>query len=249
MSESIRTLLFSVVLCLICGTLLTAASGGLKEIQQKNMTIDQRKNILQSVGQVKTDRQYTGDEINRIFEKKISRLIVDQAGNVIPASETGGPKSKTELPIYLYTNDDNQVEAYVIPIDTRGLWGKIYGYLALKSDGATISGFTIYKHSETPGLGGEIEQNWFQRNFTGKKIIGPEGEFVSVSVAKGKSDDSVPKDMRSNFVDGISGATLTGKFLTQGLKEILTSYEGVSVTFRNPKEYCKTNKETPWCRK
>ncbi|RJP76482.1 MAG: FMN-binding protein [Desulfobacteraceae bacterium] len=249
MSESIRTLLFSVVLCLICGTLLTAASSGLKEIQQKNMTIDQRKNILQSVGLVKTDRQYTGDEINRTFEQKISRLVVDQTGSVIPSSETGGAKSETELPIYLYTNEDKQVEAYVIPIDTRGLWGKIYGYLALKSDGATISGFTIYKHSETPGLGGEIEQNWFQRNFVGKKIIGPEGEFVSIAVAKGKADDSVPKDRRPNYVDGISGATLTGKFLTQGLKEILTSYEGVSVTFRNTKEYCKTNKETPWCRK
>ena len=249
MSDTLRSLLFSMVLCLVCGTLLTAASSGLKEIQQKNMTIDQRKNILKSVGLVQEEQSYTGDEINRIYEQNIRRLIADHDGNVIQASSSNTKKEEKALPIYLYTTKAGAVEAYVIPVDTQGLWGKIYGYLALKNDGATIIGFTIYKHSETPGLGGEIEQNWFQQNFVGKKIIAPGGEFVSISIAKGKADGSAPKDRLANFVDGISGATLTGQFLTQGLKEILTSYEGVSVAFRNTEEYCKKSKDRPWCRK
>jgi Na+-transporting NADH:ubiquinone oxidoreductase subunit C len=248
MFDTLRSLVFSVVLCLVCGTLLAAASGGLKEIQQKNMTIDKRTNILKSVGLVDTGKKYTGGEINRIFDKYISRLVVDGNGNVISDAEADLPEDRKELPIYLYTDDNENVEAYILPIDTRGLWGKIHGYLALKNDGATIAGFTIYQHSETPGLGGEIEQNWFQRNFVGKKIVDPQGDFVSISVAKGKVADSVPTGRRGNYVDGISGATMTGKFLSQGLRDILTSYEGVSITFRDTKAYCKDNNKTPWCR-
>ena len=248
MSDTIRSLVFSVVLCLVCGTLLATASGGLKEIQQKNMTIDKRANILKSVGLLAVDRKYTGTEINHLFEKSISRLVVDSNGNVIPDTKEALPEDHKELPIYLYTDANQKVAAYILPIDTRGLWGKIHGYLALENDGATIKGFTIYQHSETPGLGGEIEQSWFQRNFVGKKIVDPQGDFVSIAIAKGKVESSVPMDRRVNYVDGISGATMTGKFLTQGLRDILTSYEGVSITFRNTKAYCKDNKKTPWCR-
>jgi Na+-transporting NADH:ubiquinone oxidoreductase subunit C len=124
------------------------------------------------------------------------------------------------------------VEAYIIPIDSRGLWGRILGYLAIKDDGSTISGFTVYKHSETPGLGGEIEQNWFQKNFVGKKIVNLQGNFVSIRIAKGAVDDIISKEKQLNYVDGISGATLTGKFLSEGLQDILRDYEPVSVRFR-----------------
>jgi Na+-transporting NADH:ubiquinone oxidoreductase subunit C len=106
------------------------------------------------------------------------------------------------------------------------------GYLAIESDGSTISGFTVYKHAETPGLGGEIEKDWFQKNFVGKKIVDQNGDFVSVSIAKGKVSDSIPKEQQANFVDGISGATLTGKYLSAGVKQILEDYEPVSIRFR-----------------
>jgi Na+-transporting NADH:ubiquinone oxidoreductase subunit C len=107
------------------------------------------------------------------------------------------------------------------------------GYLALKSDGSTVTGFTVYKHSETPGLGGEIEKRWFQKNFEGKKILDKAGGFVSISIAKGFLPESFPKDKLPNYVDGISGATLTGKFLTTGLKDVLQAYEPVSIKFRS----------------
>ena len=92
--------------------------------------------------------------------------------------------------------------------------------------------FTIFKHSETPGLGGEIEKEWFQKNFVGKKIINRDGRFVSIGVAKGTVKTKIPLKEQMNYVDGISGATLTGKYLSAGIREILHNYEPVSIKFR-----------------
>ena len=64
----------------------------------------------------------------------------------------------------------------------------------------------FYKHSETPGLGGEIEKRWFQKNFEGKKVVSRAGNFLSISIAKGGAKNTVPEDRRINYVDGISGS-------------------------------------------
>ena len=133
--------------------------------------------------------------------------------------------------LYLYLQEE-AVTAYIVPVDSRGLWGRIYGYLALDTDGSTVTGFSVYQHAETPGLGGEIENQWFQRNFVGKRIVDASGEFVSIKIAKGAVKNVIRQDLQPNYVDGISGATMTGKFLTEGLQGILQTYEPVSVHFR-----------------
>lgn len=245
MSDTVRSVVFAVILCIACSMLLTTAASGLKEVQKRNILIDRRKNILKSVGLIDPEKKYAAAEIDNMFSTYIEKVVVDSDGRVIP-EET---PSDDALPIYLYAKGGGDVEAYIIPINTRGLWGKILGYLAMKSDGKTVAGFTVYSHSETPGLGGEIEQAWFQSNFVGKKILNPKGGFVSVSIAKGKAAESVPAKDRPNYVDGISGATLTGKFLSEGLHKILANYEPVSISFRNRLRYCKTNPNTPWCKK
>jgi len=249
MSDYMKSLLFAGILCIACSSLLTAAASGLKKIQQENLLTDQRKNILKSVGLVEQDKEYTSGDINRMFHDSIRRVNIDEKGNLIEENQTAGGDSEKNLPVYLYQKNGGAVQAYIIPINTRGLWGEILGYLAIKNDGQTISGFTVYKHSETPGLGGEIEQNWFQSNFIGKKITGPSGEFVSISIAKGKAEDTVGEEKMGNYVDGISGATLTGKFLSKGLKDVLSGYEPVSIIFRKKLQFCKTNPNTPWCKK
>ena len=81
-------------------------------------------------------------------------------------------------------------------------------------------------------MGGENERQWFSKTFEGKKIINPAGEFVAVGIAKGKVAEKVPQAEQINYVDGISGATLTGKFLSAGLKDILRDYEPVAVRLR-----------------
>jgi len=230
MSDQLRSFLFAAATCLVCTISLTAASTGLKGFQQKNIAIDRQKNILKSVGLIYENVGYTHDEINKLYADNINCIWVDSKGSIIKK----GQKAKKELPVYIYMKND-RIESYILPIDSRGLWGRILGYLALKNDGSTIAGFTVYKHSETPGLGGEIEKRWFQKNFKGKKVVDRAGNFLSISIAKGGIKDAVPEDRRVNYVDGISGATLTGKYLSSGLKDILLEYEPVSLKFRTKK--------------
>ncbi len=228
MPDPIKSFLFAAATCLICTLFLTAASTGLKGIQQKNIAIDRQKNILKSVGLLDEAVQYTHTGINRQYADNIKCIRVDETGAIL----TKDQRATKGLPVYLYMKD-RQIEAYILPVDSRGLWGRILGYLALKNDGATIAGFTVYKHSETPGLGGEIERQWFRKNFNGKKIVDSDGNFLSVAIAKGNVMDTVDKDRQVHYVDGISGATLTGKYLSSGLKDILAVYEPVSLKFRS----------------
>ena len=230
MSDQLRSFLFAAATCLVCTISLTAASTGLKELQQKNIAMDRQKNILKSVGLIHENVSYTHEEINKLYVDNIKSIWVDSKGSIVKKDQ----EAKKKLPVYIYMKN-NHIQSYILPIDSRGLWGRILGYLALKNDGSTIVGFTVYKHSETPGLGGEIEKRWFQKNFEGKRIVSRTGDFLSISIAKGSLTDTVPKDRRINYVDGISGATLTGKYLSSGLKDILLEYEPVSLKFRTKK--------------
>ena len=230
MSDQLKSILFAAATCLVCTISLTAASTGLKGLQQKNIAMDRQKNILKSVGLIEENMVYTVKEINRLYADNIKYIWVDSKGSIIKKDQ----KAQKKLPVYIYMKND-RIESYILPIDSRGLWGRIFGYLALKNDGSTIAGFTVYKHSETPGLGGEIEKRWFQKNFEGKKIVSRTGNFLSISIAKGSLSDTVGDDRRMNVVDGISGATLTGKYLSTGLKDILLEYEPVSLKFRTKK--------------
>jgi Na+-transporting NADH:ubiquinone oxidoreductase subunit C len=228
MSDGLKTIFFATALCVACSLMLTMASTGLNAFQRENALVDRQKNILQAVGAVVPGQSYTADDIKALYQSSIQCVSVGESGKVMSAEATPA----NTLPLYLYLKDD-EVASYIIPVDSRGLWGRIYGYLALDTDGSTVTGFTVYKHAETPGLGGEIENQWFQRNFVGKRIVDYSGEFVSVKIAKGTVKNVVRQDLQPNYVDGISGATMTGKFLSEGLEDILQTYEPVSIHFRN----------------
>lgn len=236
MPNALKSLIFATILCVVCSLLLTAASTGLQSYQQKNAEVDRQKNILIAFGIISDGQKVSSDEVQALYRSKVKSMVVDESGRVVPKEE----RAPQDLPLYVYIEND-KLQAYVVPIDSRGLWGKIHGYLAIENDGATIRGFTVYKHQETPGLGGEIESRWFRKNFKGKKIVDANGDFVSVKIAKGSAEGAVAADRQINYVDGISGATMTGKFLTEGMKEILKEYEPVAVQFRHKnKRYLRT---------
>ncbi len=228
MSNYVKSIIFAAVLSIVCGSLLTLASTGLKEYQLKNIAIDKQKNILKSVGLISDKQKLSEDTIDRLYADNIRQMWFDLEGKIVSKQK----KTENDLLVYLHQEQD-EIQSYIIPIDSRGLWGRILGYLAIKNDGSTVAGFTVYSHSETPGLGGEIEKSWFQKNFVGKKILDDAGNLVSVSIAKGAVKGRIPESRHKNFVDGISGATLTGKFLSAGLKETLVEYEPLSERFRN----------------
>ncbi|RTZ97745.1 MAG: NADH:ubiquinone oxidoreductase subunit C [Deltaproteobacteria bacterium] len=227
MSDALKSFSFAIILGIVCSLLLTTAATGLKKYQLRNIRIDRQKNILKAVRLLDEKKTYTADDIETLFTKNMRVLFVDHTGRIIQPDN----RKPGDLPIWLYGEEDT-VKAYVVPVDTNGLWGKIRGYLAFEADGVTVRGFTVFKHSETPGLGGEIEKRWFQKNFVGKKIVNAAGKFVSIGIAKGAVKNNIPREKRENYVDGISGATMTGKFLSAGLKDILRNYEPVAIKFR-----------------
>lgn len=221
MSDNIRSITFATILCLVCAVLLTAASSGLKGLQLKNIAVDMHKNVLKAVGLLEEGQKYSSTDIEKLYADAISSVWVDSEGNISEEQ-----KENTQQ-VFLYKKLD-KIQSYVLPLDTKGLWGKIKGYLAIESDGVTVAGFTVFSHAETPGLGAEIASPWFQQNFIGKKIVDKNGNFVSVWVAKGKA----PEVNNENYVDGISGATLTGTFLAEGIKNTLGYYEPMADKFR-----------------
>lgn len=228
-NSRINVIKFALLVSLVCSLLITAAAGGLKGFQQENIELDRRLNLLKAASLIDPDKKPPKKKIKELYDTHIQEVIVDSQGKIIEPGIKPGDAVDT-LHLYFYKTD-GVIKGYILPINSRGLWGKIQGYLAFENDGQTVSGFSIFSHSETPGLGGEIESAWFQKNFRGKKILNSQNKFVSVGIAKGKVKN-LPENIQENYVDGISGATLTGKYLSEGIKSTLTQYQGVSITFR-----------------
>jgi len=215
---------FSLMLSVICSLLITGAASGLKHLQQENIKLDKKANILKAANLIDGNNKPPKDEILRIYQTHIKEGLVNQEGQPVEI------ENDDVLHLYYY-HTNNHIDGYILPIHTKGLWGKIQGYLAFENDGQTVSGFSVFSHAETPGLGGEIENAWFRKNFKGKKILNSQNKFVSVGIAKGKVKN-LPKNLQDHYVDGISGATLTGQYLSEGIKSTLTKYEAVSIAFR-----------------
>ncbi len=227
MSDAARSIFFAAATAVVCSLLLTGAATGLKKYKQRNVALDRQKNILRSVGLVQADGVYPAETIEELYRKKIDCLSMAADGELQRSSN-----AKDALPVCIYREEDKP-EAYIIPANMKGLWGEIQSYIAIRNDGSTVKGFSVSSHSETPGLGGEIEKEWFQQNFIGKRIVDGNDKFVSIRVAKGKAMETSSGLPAENVVDGISGATLTGRFLTKGLADNLGHYEPLSRRFRN----------------
>ena len=98
--------------------------------------------------------------------------------------------------------DNGLITGYAIPIEGKGLWGTMYGYFAIEPDAVTVKGITFYRHKETPGLGGEVDKEWFKNNFIGKRLVDNDGKLVSIEVIKGFVSDKDPEAYRK--VDRLS---------------------------------------------
>ena len=217
LSDTQKTFLFALLMCLFCSIALTSTAVGLKSKQEKNMLVDRQKNILKSLNLLDTSIKYTVDQIEQLYVDNVKEFYIADSGQLTD--------EVTQLPVFV-VGSKRSIDKYAVPFKAYGLWSWVYGYIAIQGDGETVVGLTVYDHKETPGLGGEVEKDWFQKQFIGKKITDMKGDFVSVGVVKGKLKDStISKDRYSNYVDGISGATITSKGVEKYLKQDLNSYE------------------------
>jgi Na+-transporting NADH:ubiquinone oxidoreductase subunit C len=201
MHSNAYTYRFIIILTGFAALLLSFASTSLKSRQDFNRELDTKKNILKVVNLYHVTM--TQDEIVSNYKKNIKLKTTN--GNSLN---------------YYECNINNNLEGYILPISGKGLWSTINGFLALNPDLNTIKGITFYEHGETPGLGGEIEKEWFTSQFIGKKIFDSNKKLISVEINKGKVSE-----INDHEVNGVSGATLTTKGVNDFLLKDLKNYE------------------------
>ncbi len=216
--------MFAAIMVAVVGALLAFAATSLKDMQDENVKKEKMQNILASVGVV-VDREQATSQFSKVIKEQLALKVdgsIDEstnAFNIDLKSELSKKAEDQRFPLYVAEQDGKRF--YIVPLRGAGLWDAIWGYVALEEDLNTIKG-TVFDHKgETPGLGAEITQKWFQDRFIGEKIMNQSGEIVGVAVAKGNTDPS--KD--DNKVDAISGATITGDGVTNMIKERLSNYK------------------------
>lgn len=225
------TVVYAAVICVVCSLMLAAAAAGLRPRQDRMVELDRKFNVLKAFQAPIADA--TG---RRISDAEIERLYTTHVREVVFAADSGEPlegKTSADVPasdlaegrvltLFQWVEDD-RVTKYAFPVSGKGLWSTIYGYVALDGDLRRIVGVTFYKHGETPGLGGEIERDWFQEQFRGREIVGPNG-LKPIVVAKGAAGARAA-DTESVVVDGISGATMTGNGVMNFLNAEFARYD------------------------
>jgi len=227
---TIYTILFTAGVCGICSILVSGAAVGLRSRQQANQVLDRRKQVLAVAGLTTAEMTMSAAQINQTFEENIKPRIVNlQTGeyddSIDPAkfnqreaaadparsrSAPPNPSGILRLPnqaLIFHVIREGKIDQIILPVEGRGLWSKLYGYLSLDVDTNTVRGLTFYEHGETPGLGGEIENPRWQGLWPGRKVY--TGEWVpAVRVIKGQAG---PPETDPHRVDGLSGATLTSR--------------------------------------
>jgi Na+-transporting NADH:ubiquinone oxidoreductase subunit C len=216
--------MYAAALSILTAVILAVAAEGLKPLQNENIALDTRSNILKAVRLDYDDRA----RINQTYESSIEEMVVNTTGEVVeedPAAielkdQITKAPAERKLPLYIYTGEGNK-KYYIIPVRGTGLWGPIWGYVSLENDFNTVYGAYFDHKGETPGLGAEIAEKPFQEQFQGKEIMSDEGEFVSVNVIKSASKSALDKEHR---VDAISGGTITSNGTDEMLKNCLAPY-------------------------
>lgn len=218
---------FALIICVVCSFSLALVSEGLRSRRELNEVLDVKKNILKVVGLgEEISSEMAPKQILSFYDQKIKELVIDKEGNVVENKKPEDILDGQELyPFYIYHEEDG-VQAYCFPIIGKGLWSTLYGYFAVESDGMTVRGITFYKHGETPGLGGEISSEGFQKNFKGKKIYDiVKKKSVPIQVVKGKAQDQLSGAALQYAVDGISGATMTCVGVNKMLEKWIRVYD------------------------
>ena len=227
------TVIYISCIVLAVGAVLALAAMALKPKQQQNADADKMKQILASVHITPAE-----DAVIEDFGKYITgQCVVNTRGEVIGDDAFGvdvAAQSKVKdadsrlLPIYECTLPGEGGIKYIIPAYGTGLWGPIWGYIAIDSDGSTVYGAYFSHQGETPGLGAEIQEPWFGKQFVGKELFHGDS-FAPIQVVK-KGNKPVGD---ADYVDAVSGGTITSKGVSAMLDDCLRPYKVYLKSLRN----------------
>lgn len=217
------TFIYASVMVVIVAALLAFISQALKPQQERNEMVAKKMAILTSI-----NIKATAEDAEAKYDEMVgeSSYIVNYEGKKIDgvafdvdmAAEIRKPLEERNYPVYEAHMEDGDVK-YIIELRGTGLWGPIWGYLAIDEDANTIYGANFSHKGETPGLGAEIDKPEFQNQFRGKQIF-ENGELKGIQVIKGHA----PEDAKHQ-VDGISGGTITSHGVENMLDSFFHGYE------------------------
>ncbi|HRZ42254.1 MAG TPA: NADH:ubiquinone reductase (Na(+)-transporting) subunit C [Bacteroidales bacterium] len=239
---------FAFVMVVIVATGLSLGFSVLKPYQDENRRIEKIQYILKAAGipseKKEATRVYsdhliaewildpvTGEPVSvyqsdgtylkgdrRAFDIDMKKLLAARK-----AFNEGKSKDNPGIPLFVMRSDKGDT-LYVIPVWGRGLWGPVWGNIAFGTDRNSITGATFDHQGETPGLGAEINKDFFSDQFKGKKLMGPDDTFQSVKVIKG-GVKNLPAEKQPYNVDGISGGTITSDGVSNMLLDCIRYYE------------------------
>jgi Na+-transporting NADH:ubiquinone oxidoreductase subunit C len=228
---------FAAAVCVVCGFLVSVTATSLKTRQDQNILLDRQKNVLTVAGLMEPGEDIDASETTQRFEDSIRASVItlatgeatvgvdadsfdQQRAAKDPARSTLAPPNASKvirLPneaLVYEVVEAGEVQALILPIQGMGLWSVLYGYIALESDARTIRGITYYQQGETAGLGGEVDNPRWKALWVGRKAFDERGN-VKIAVKKGAAG---PADEDPYRVDGLAGATITSRGVTNMLR-------------------------------
>ena len=226
--KKILTVAFA--LCIVCSVVVSTAAVALRPMQQLNQELDRKANVLRvanlyesgmdieaAFGEI-TPRvvnletgEYSDSHDADTFDGFAVRRDPAQSRSLYGEPDPAGLSRVEQYATVYLVGDSEDPEQIILPIRGQGLWGLMRGFLAVEGDGNTIVGITYYEHSETPGLGAEVNNPRWQAQWEGKQIFEDEESLIpAIRVARGTGTGE-------HEVDGLSGATLTANGVTNML--------------------------------
>ncbi|MCB9664992.1 MAG: NADH:ubiquinone reductase (Na(+)-transporting) subunit C [Alphaproteobacteria bacterium] len=219
--------------CVFCSVIVASTATMLKDQQDLNRERDLHQSILTALALVEDGQSVPGPEIDRLWAERVELQVFHQDGRLVEggdasadldgdgdadlddvalaqAAAKGSDAPPALVALYKRVDDGGAVGAYALPVQGKGLWGPISGYLALAPDLSEVIGSTFFAPKETPGLGAEIMEPPFEGQWKGKRIF-DDGKPRGIRVVKGGALDSLPADAVAYAVDGVSGATITSR--------------------------------------
>jgi Na+-transporting NADH:ubiquinone oxidoreductase subunit C len=218
-----KTLAVAVALCLACSVVVSATAVTLRPLQERNAALELKREVVKVAG-----LDDPGVSLTQAFAQIETALVDLDSGELgdgdaastysyrdaaqdpaqskaLEQDPAGIRRRPNRMPVYL-VREDGALATIVLPVYGQGLWSTMHGLLALAPNGRTAKGLTFYEQRETAGLGSEVASPKWLGQWSGKTVIGPDGEPV-IEVVKGSVAANAPNAERK--VDGLSGATLT----------------------------------------
>jgi Na+-transporting NADH:ubiquinone oxidoreductase subunit C len=236
-SYIVRTVGFATAVCVVCAVLVSSSAVLLRDRQAVNFELDRKRNVLLAAGALRNGEAVTREQIEERFSSfeivavelatgeevpdfsvtgyDARRALADPAASrAVERNEAGVSRVPIHGLVYKQFDEQGRLASLVLPVEGMGLWGTMWGFVSLDADLTTIGGLTYYEHKETPGLGGEVDNPRWQQLWPGRRAFDDRGQ-PAIEVVRGAAGPASSDPYR---VDGLAGATITGRGVTAMLR-------------------------------